>query len=60
VLEDTKEAVLLPGDHFINVAVSLSAPSFLECLQHLAPLLDLKEGWYMQDALLRNAGDQIC
>jgi hypothetical protein len=57
--EDTKEAVLLPGNHFINVAVSLSAPDFLEHLWHPAPLLDLEEGWYMQDGLLCDAGDQI-
>jgi hypothetical protein len=50
---------LLPGDHFINMAVSLSAPNFLEHLQHPAPLPDLKEGWYVQDGLLRDAGDQI-
>jgi hypothetical protein len=59
VIEDTKEAVLLPGNHFINVAVSLSAPNFLEHLWHPAPLPDLKEGWYMQDGLLHDAGDQI-
>jgi hypothetical protein len=59
VIEDTKEAVLLLGDHFINVAVSLSAPNFLERLRHLAPLPDLKEGWYAQDGLLRDAGDWI-
>jgi hypothetical protein len=29
---------LLPRDHFINVAVSLSAPNFLERLWHPAPL----------------------
>jgi hypothetical protein len=58
-IEDTKEAVLLLGDHFINMAVSLSVPNFLERLQHLAPLLDLKEGWYVQDGLLHNAGDRI-
>jgi hypothetical protein len=59
VIEDTKEAVLLLGDQFINVAVSLSAPNFLERLQHLAPLPDLEEGWYTQDGLLHNAGDRI-
>jgi hypothetical protein len=59
MIEDTKEAVLLLGDHFINVAVLLSVPSFLEHLQHLAPLPDLKEGWYVQDGLLCNAGDWI-
>jgi hypothetical protein len=59
VIEDTKEAVLLLGDHFINVAVSLSVPNFLEHLWHPAPLPDLEEGWYMQDGLLRNAGDWI-
>jgi hypothetical protein len=59
VIEDTKEVVLLLGDHFINVAVSLSVPNFLERLQHLAPLPDFEEGWYVQDGLLCNAGDQI-
>jgi hypothetical protein len=58
-LEDTKEVVLLLRDHFINVAVSLLVPNFLERLQHLAPLLDLEEGWYVQDGLLCNAGDWI-
>jgi hypothetical protein len=58
-LEDTKEAVLLPEDRFINVAVSLSTPSFLEHLQHPAPLPDLKEGWYAQDGLLCDAGERI-
>jgi hypothetical protein len=58
-LEDTKEAVLLLEDRFINVAVLLSAPSFLEHLQHPAPLPDLEEGWYMQDGLLHDAGERI-
>jgi hypothetical protein len=59
VLEDTKEVVLLLEHSFINVAVLLSAPSFLERLQHLAPLPDLEEGWYVQDGLLRNAGERV-
>jgi hypothetical protein len=59
VLEDTKEVVLLLEDRFINVAVSLSTPSFLEHLQHLAPLPDLEEGWYVQDGLLCDAGERI-
>jgi hypothetical protein len=50
---------LLPGDHFINVAVSLSVPNFLERLWHLAPLPDLEEGWCVQDGLLHDAGDPI-
>jgi hypothetical protein len=53
-----KEVILLGSDHVINVAVSLSAPLFLEHLQHSA-LLHLKEGWYTQDGLLHDAGDQI-
>jgi hypothetical protein len=59
VLEDTKEVVLLLRDHFINMAVLLSVPSFLEHLWHPAPLLDLEEGWYVQDGLLCDAGDWI-
>jgi hypothetical protein len=59
VLEDTKEVVLLPEDQFINMAVLLSMPSFLECLWHPAPLPDLEEGWYMQDGLLHDAGERI-
>jgi hypothetical protein len=56
---DTREVVLLPEIHFINVAVSLSVPCFLERLWHSAPLLDLKEGWYKQDGLLLDAGERI-
>jgi hypothetical protein len=58
-LSETREVVLLPEVHFVNVAVSLSAPSFLECMWHLAPLPDLKDGWYMQDGLLHDAGERI-
>jgi hypothetical protein len=56
---ETREAVLLLEVHFVNVAVSLSAPSFLERLQHSAPLPDLEDGWYMQDGLLCDAGERI-
>jgi hypothetical protein len=56
--DESKGVVLLGLDHFINVAVSLSVPLFLECLWHSA-LLCLEEGWYVQDGLLHNARDQI-
>jgi hypothetical protein len=56
---ETREAVLLPEVHFVSMTVSLSAPSFLERLWHLAPLPDLKDGWYTQDGLLRDAGERI-
>jgi hypothetical protein len=56
--DESREAVLLGSDQFINVAVSLSAPPFLERLRHSA-LLRLEEGWYAQDGLLRDAGDWI-
>jgi hypothetical protein len=41
------------------MAVSLSTPSFLEHLRHPAPLPVLEEGWYVQDGLLRDAGERI-
>jgi hypothetical protein len=56
--DESREAILLGSDQFINVAVSLSAPPFLERLWHSA-LPHLEDGWYTQDGLLRDAGDQI-
>jgi hypothetical protein len=56
--DESRKVILLRSDQFINMAVSLSVPPFLEHLGHLA-LLHLKKGWYAQDGFLHDAGDQI-
>jgi hypothetical protein len=57
-LEEDQKGVLLSPDQFINVAVVLSMPKFLEHLWH-SDLPCLKDGWYMQDGLLCDAGGRI-